>query len=137
MLQNFSSAAVVIGALRANSPKEMINTSIKKSDNIAGPLQIYKLYPHTELGIPSSNNIGDLLRIWYFKELRPEIKIKATVIWKQYTTPRGPKMKLHITFGSFTSTTEPLVANKNLMLKLLLTNTTKQPINLKNNKKNS
>ena len=46
-----------------------------------------KVYPHTKFGIPTSNNIGDMLQTQFFLELRSEVKVTVT-----------PKNSLHFTY---------------------------------------
>ena len=64
-----------------------------------------KVYPHTQFGIPTLNNIGDMLRTpatdTIFLGLRPEVKV--TVTGKQYATHLDPNVYPHTEFGISTS----------------------------------
>ena len=58
-------------------------------------LRHQKLHPHTIVGIPTFNNIRDILRTQFFLKTRSEV----TVTHKWYKTLHHPKMHSHTKIG--------------------------------------
>ena len=61
------------------------------------PLRHSKRNHHPKFGIPTSNNIGDML--WTQKILKTRSEVKVTVTQKWFVTLRHAKMHLHTKFG--------------------------------------
>ena len=61
------------------------------------------MHPHTKLGIPISNNIGNAPDSMQFLETRSEAKFKVTVTQLWYVTLLHPKMHPHTKFEIPTS----------------------------------
>ena len=59
-----------------------------------------KRHPHTKLGIPTSNNIRDMLRTHFVLKTRSEVKVKITVTQKWYAALHHPKMYPQTKFGT-------------------------------------
>ena len=62
-----------------------------------------KMNPPIKFGIPTSNNIRDMLRTRLFQKTRPEVEVKVIMTRKEYVTLRHPKMHPHTKFGIPTS----------------------------------
>ena len=60
-------------------------------------LRHQKLHPHTKFGIPTFNNIRDMLRTRFFYKTRSEVMVTVTHKW--YKTLHHPKMHSHTKIG--------------------------------------
>ena len=86
-----------------------------------------KLHPPIKFGIPTFNNIRDMLWTWFFKKTRPKVKVTVTCKW--YKTLHHPKMHSHTKFGIPISNNKRDMLLTQLLLKLGQRSRSQWPVN--------
>ena len=61
------------------------HSDLEAVGNSPGP----KMYLHTKYGTATINNIGDLLRVYFFQELTPEIKVTEAENSERHSITQG------------------------------------------------